>query len=93
MDLGNGKIEKHRFSYICPFHDCRCHFQKYTDFEKHMNNEHEKQDLSEYKSSDFVYDEKVTIIDKQEIPEHKNKKGRTAIKRVSKSIQIDNPSD
>ena len=48
-----------------------------------MNNEHEKQDLSEYKSSDFVYDEKVTIIDKQEIPEHKNKKGRTAIKRVS----------
>ena len=58
-----------------------------------MLNEHKKEDLSEYKSSEFVFDEKVTIIDKQEIPEHKNKNGRAYLKRISKSIQNENPSD
>ena len=42
---------------------------------------------------EFVYDEKVTIIDKQVIPENKNKSGRSTIKRISKSIQIDTLSD
>ena len=93
LDLENGKIEKHRFSYICPIHDCRDHFNKYVTFERHMASEHGKVDLSEYKSSEFVYDEKVTIIDKQVIPENKNKSGRSTIKRISKSIQIDTLSD
>lgn len=92
LDLENGKIEKHKFTYICPLTDCRERFNKFIAFERHMLNEHGKETLEEFTSNDFVYNEKITVVDKV-MGMAKLNYGRNSLKRVFKSIQSAPPKD
>ena len=86
LDLDNGKIEKHKFSYICPEENCREKFKRYVAFEKHLIACHE-QNVTDYDSSSFIYDEKVTVFDKKNSMNSRGKSGKNIFKRVSKSLQ------
>lgn len=43
--------------------------------------------MEEYKSSEFIYNEKVTVVDKKEIVGGRTKHGKNIFKRVFKSVQ------
>lgn len=88
LDLDNGKIEKHKFSYICPEEDCKERFKRYVTFEKHLLACHE-QSVADYDSSSFIYDEKVSVFDKKNSMNSRGKNGKNIFKRVSKSLQAE----
>ena len=73
--------------------NCKERFSKFVVFERHLYNEHAKASVDEYKSSEFIYHEKVMVIDKKEIMGGRTKHRKNIFKRVFKSVQNDQTQD
>lgn len=86
LDIGDDKIEMHRFSFICPIDNCREKFTRYSKLERHLFECHDQHNINEFTSKQFVFDEKVKIVDKSTTKNTRGKMGQS-FKRVSKEIQ------